>query len=53
MIWTLAKKELRGYFNSAVALIFLTTFLVVTHDPRIAQGCDRVVEMIDGRIRAR
>lgn len=30
MIWTLAKKELRGYFNSAVAVIFLTTFLSVT-----------------------
>lgn len=28
MIWTLAKKELRGYFNSAVALIFLGAFLV-------------------------
>ena len=29
-----------------------TAFLVVTHDPRIAGRCDRVVEMIDGRIRA-
>ncbi len=28
MIWTLAKKELRGYFNSAVAWIFLGAFLV-------------------------
>jgi len=28
MIWTLAKKELRGYFNSAVALIFIGAFLV-------------------------
>jgi len=28
MIWTIAKKELRGYFNSAVALIFLGAFLV-------------------------
>ena len=27
-----------------------TTFLVVTHDPRIAKGCDRVVEMVDGKI---
>ena len=27
-----------------------TTFLVVTHDPRIAARCDRTVEMIDGRI---
>jgi len=28
-----------------------TAFLVVTHDPRIAERCDRVVEMMDGRIR--
>lgn len=27
-----------------------TTFLVVTHDPRIAGRCDRVVEIVDGRI---
>ena len=27
MIWTLAKKELRGYFNSAVAWIFLGAFV--------------------------
>ncbi len=26
------------------------TFLVVTHDPRIADRCDRVIEIIDGRI---
>ena len=30
MIWTIAKKELRGYFNSAVAVIFLAAFLAVT-----------------------
>ncbi len=29
-----------------------TTFLVVTHDPRIADRCDRVVEIVDGRIRS-
>jgi len=29
---------------------FGTTFLVVTHDPRIATSCDRVIEMVDGRI---
>ncbi|MCW5803274.1 MAG: Gldg family protein [Deltaproteobacteria bacterium] len=29
MIWTVTKKELRGYFNSAVAVIFLAAFLVV------------------------
>ncbi len=27
-----------------------TTFLVVTHDPRLARRCDRVVEIVDGRI---
>ncbi len=27
-----------------------TAFLVVTHDPRLAARCDRVVEMVDGRI---
>ena len=26
------------------------TFLVVTHDPRLADRCDRVVELVDGRI---
>ncbi len=30
MIWTIARKELRGYFNSAVAVIFLAAFLGVT-----------------------
>ncbi len=27
-----------------------TTFLLVTHDPRIAARCDRVLEIVDGRI---
>jgi lipoprotein-releasing system ATP-binding protein len=27
-----------------------TTFLIVTHDPRLAQRCDRIVEVVDGRI---
>jgi lipoprotein-releasing system ATP-binding protein len=26
------------------------TFLVVTHDPRLADRCDRIVEIVDGRI---
>lgn len=27
-----------------------TTFLIVTHDPRLAQRCSRVVELVDGRV---
>jgi len=27
-----------------------TSFLIVTHDPRLAQQCDRIVELVDGRI---
>lgn len=27
-----------------------TTFLIVTHDPRLAMRCDRIIELIDGRI---
>ena len=27
-----------------------TTFLIVTHDPRLAARCDRIVEMVDGHI---
>jgi lipoprotein-releasing system ATP-binding protein len=27
-----------------------TTFLIVTHDPRLAARCDRLIEMVDGRI---
>lgn len=30
MIWTVAKKELRGYFGSAIAVIFLVAFLGFT-----------------------
>lgn len=26
------------------------SFVLVTHDPRIAKACDRVVEMVDGRL---
>ena len=27
-----------------------TTFLIVTHDPRLARRCDRIVEVVDGRL---
>ena len=27
-----------------------TSFLVVTHDPRLAARCDRIVEIVDGRV---
>jgi lipoprotein-releasing system ATP-binding protein len=27
-----------------------TAFLIVTHDPRLAENCDRIVTLVDGRI---
>ena len=29
-----------------------TTFVIVTHDPGIAAQCDRIVELVDGKIRS-
>lgn len=33
-----------------INLKFKTTFIIVTHDPRISDMCDRVIEIMDGRI---
>ncbi len=38
--------ELMRRFNQE----FGTAFIVVTHDPRIADRCDRVIELVDGRV---
>jgi lipoprotein-releasing system ATP-binding protein len=40
--------ELMGRFNRELE----TTFLVVTHDSRIADRCGRVIEIVDGQIRS-
>ena len=29
---------------------FKTTFIIVTHDPRISNMCDRIIEIMDGKI---
>jgi lipoprotein-releasing system ATP-binding protein len=40
--------ELMRRFNRE----FGTTFLVVTHDPRIASRCSRIIEIVDGRVKS-
>ena len=40
--------ELMRRFNRELG----TTFVIVTHDPRIAATCERVVELVDGRVRS-
>lgn len=53
--------EPTGNLDSKTALEVLTllrhfnrehglAFVLVTHDPRIAQACDRIVEIVDGRL---
>ena len=34
----------------SVSKISGTTFLIVTHDPRLARRCDRIIELVDGKI---
>ena len=34
----------------SVSQVSGTTFLIVTHDPRLAKRCDRIIEMVDGKI---
>jgi lipoprotein-releasing system ATP-binding protein len=40
--------ELMRRFNRE----FGTAFLVVTHDPRIADRCSRIIEIVDGRVKS-
>jgi lipoprotein-releasing system ATP-binding protein len=45
-------KSADGVFDllREVNLSLGTSFLIVTHDPRLARRCDRIIELVDGRI---
>ena len=45
-------KSANGVFNLLREMNRLnrTSFLIVTHDPRLAQRCDRIIEVVDGRV---
>jgi lipoprotein-releasing system ATP-binding protein len=45
-------KSADGVFDlmRSVNVVSGTSFLIVTHDPRLAERCDRVIELVDGRI---
>ena len=38
------------YLLRDVNLKSRTSFLIVTHDPRLARRCDRIIELVDGRV---
>jgi lipoprotein-releasing system ATP-binding protein len=40
--------DLMRHFNRELG----TTFIIVTHDPRIAERCTRIVELVDDRVSA-
>ena len=47
-----ADRRLRGPAASARRDATGATLMIITHDAALAQRCDRIVEMVDGRIAA-